>query len=372
MRIPMEARRAECLSCVWEAETSSLFVEHPRELNFAGIMHRAPLKVFEIVSMIDLQAATRMGQYGFWKVVRGQLLLAALPTLAIAQEPPPQPPPAPQNPSPMVELSRAHERIEERPLAGAARSFEGPLAKPVSVFVPESARKAKTLNLVIHFHGSSFLPQYAVARLRDYAVAVVQLGSGSGIYDRSFSDRTFFDSLLIDVQRSAEEAVGHSVQIRSVILSGFSAGHGAIRAILRDSAHFVRIDGLLLLDGLHTSYDPDRKVVADGGRLDPANLTEFVRFARAAIRGDKRFLITHSEIFPGTFASTTETTNYLLETLGLKRKPTLRWGPLGMQQTSEAHSGRFAVLGFAGNSGPDHIDHFHGMYHFLAALERMR
>ena len=48
--------------------------------------------------------------------------------------------------------------------------------------------------------------------------------------------------------------------------------------------------------------------------------------------------------------STTETTDYLVETLGLHRKPVLRWGPHGMQQLSEARKGHFAVLGFAGNS----------------------
>ena len=110
----------------------------------------------------------------------------------------------------MVEYTRAHERIAERSLAGVTRSFEGPLAKPVSVFVPASARKAKTVRVVIHFHGSAFLPHYAVSQLRgDYAVAVVQLGSGSGIYDRNFSDRTYFESLLVDVQHTVEEAVGH-------------------------------------------------------------------------------------------------------------------------------------------------------------------
>jgi hypothetical protein len=82
-------------------------------------------------------------------------------------------------------------------------------------------------------------------------------------------------------------------------------------------------------------------------------------------------LITHSEIFPGTFASTTETANYLLEKVGLPRRPVLKWGPLGMQQTSEAGNGRLRVLGFAGNSGPDHIDHFHAMYGFLRRLERL-
>jgi hypothetical protein len=88
--------------------------------------------------------------------------------------------------------------------------------------------------------------------------------------------------------------------------------------------------------------------------------------------GRKRFLVTHSEIFPGTFASTTETTDYLVQALGLKRTPVLRWGPNGMQQLSEARQGRFEILGFAGNAGPDHIDQFHGMPEFLRRVEARR
>ena len=47
-------------------------------------------------------------------------------------------------------------------------------------------------------------------------------------------------------------------------------------------------------------------------------------------------LVTHSEIFPGTFASTTETADYMLRALGLRRAPVLKWGPRGMQQLGEA------------------------------------
>ena len=74
----------------------------------------------------------------------------------------------------------------------------------------------------------------------------------------------------------------------------------------------------------------------------------------------------HSEIFPGTFASTTETADWLLAALGLKRTAVLKWGPRRMQQLSEAHSGRFDLLGFAGNSAPDHIDQLHSLPEQLA------
>jgi hypothetical protein len=163
-------------------------------------------------------------------------------------------------------------------------------------------------------------------------------------------------------------STGRATRIGRVTLVGFSAGHGAVRAILREPRHFARVDAVLLLDGMHTSYVPEGAVLAAGGALDTTNLTAFAAFARAAMRGEKRFVVTHSEIFPGTFASTTETADWLLRSLGLRRAPVLKWGPRGMQQTSEVRSGSFELLGFAGNSAPDHVDQFHAMPELLAMV----
>jgi hypothetical protein len=40
-----------------------------------------------------------------------------------------------------------------------------------------------------------------------------------------------------------------------------------------------------------------------------------------------------------------------------------------MQQLSEVKNGNFQILGFAGNTAPDHIDHFHGLFYFLENLK---
>ncbi len=47
--------------------------------------------------------------------------------------------------------------------------------------------------------------------------------------------------------------------------------------------------------------------------------------------------------------------------LGVKRKPTLEWGPAGTQQLSEAREGRFRLIGYAGNSAPDHVDQLYSL-----------
>jgi len=289
--------------------------------------------------------------------------------VAVAQTPPP--PAAAQNPSPMVEATRAHERLTQKPLPGTTRSFIGPSGKPVDVFVPDRARGRDEFNLVVHFLGIAWLPEQAVAELGDHTVAaVVNLGAGSGIYDRAFTDPATFDSLLAGVTREVAAVNGRETRIGRLTLVGFSAGHGAVRAILREPRHFARVDDVMLLDGMHTSYTPEGMVLANGGGMDTTNLVAFANFARAAMRGEKRFLVTHSEIFPGTFASTTETADWLLHALGLRRTPVLRWGPRGMQQLSEVRSGKFEVLGFAGNSAPDHVDQFQSMPELLSRLLR--
>ncbi len=237
----------------------------------------------------------------------------------------------------------------------------------MEVRFPDHLRPDSTFDLVIHFHGASWLPMQAVAAGdRARAAAVVNLGAGSGAYHRAFADPTAFDSLLAGIARVMFE--NSASRLSQVVLTGFSAGHGAIRAILRSPQHMARVHGVLLLDGMHTSYVPERRVLADSGMLDTTNLAAFAEFARAAMRGEKRFVITHSEIFPGTFASTTETADWLLQALSLRRTPVLAWGPRGMQQLSMVQSGQLEVLGFAGNTAPDHIDHLHAMPELLRRL----
>src|SRR5687768_7277757 len=231
---------------------------------------------------------------------RACVVWTVVSTCRIGAQTPATVPPAAQNPSPMVESTRAHSRIPQQEPPGIRRTFTGPLDKPVQVFVPLGAAREKSLRLVVHFHGAAFIPEVAASRLgKRYITATVNLAPGSGIYDRTFSDPGAYDTLLAAIGRETSAALGKPVTFDRVTLVGFSAGHGAIRAILRDPRHFAAVDAVVLLDGLHTSYVPEGTVIEKGGTLDETRLAEFVRFARAAMQGEKRFLITHSEIFPG-------------------------------------------------------------------------
>ena len=315
--------------------------------------------------MLPINSAMRGGNGPARYFVVGAMVCAALST-ASGQS---APAPTPQQASPMMESTRRHERLTMRAFPGMLRTTVSVAGQPVELFIPAGVRSRRSVDLLIHFHGASWIAQQAASRLKTPTlVATINLGAGSGVYDRSFREPAVFDSLLARLMEDVRTATERPVKTGRVILTGFSAGHGAIRAILREPRHQERVDAVLLMDGFHTSYVPEGKVLANGGALDSTNLLAIARYARAAVDGGKRLLMTHSEIFPGTFASTTETADWLVWRLEVPRLPVLRWGPRGMQQLSEVHAGNFRVLGFAGNTAPDHVDHYHAMPELLRAL----
>lgn len=283
--------------------------------------------------------------------------------------------PMAQFPSPMQETVRKHARIHFNP-DGQGISFElnNLFAKPVHVFIPHKSVKAKSYDLLIHFHGNAGIVDYAAAKYHGHLIAVsITLGVGSSVYSHAFDNPDQFQKLLDSVQVSVAQQLHHPFHIRHIILSGFSAGYGAVRKILSNEKDFKLVSDVLLLDGLHADYIPDRTPLSVGGKIDSTQYDSFLKFCKLAIqkKSNKKFLFTHSEIFPGTFVSTTESADFLIQKLHIKAKPVLKWGPGGMQQISQARKNHFEIMGFAGNSGPDHIDHLEGLYYFLNLLKRL-
>lgn len=282
--------------------------------------------------------------------------------------------PLSQNPSPMVELARRHDRVPQEQSAGLAFKIDSVLARSVDVFIPDPpgpAGDSAPRTLLVHIFGASHVAMHAASSgAGRFVLAVINLGGSSSAYERALSEPGAWTRLLSRVREETSARTAGRVQIGRVVVSAFSAGYGGVRGLLGDERIAATIDGVVLLDGLHTGYIPERTVLAEGGVLDTLKLVSFLRYARRATAGDVAFLITHSEIFPGTFASTTETADWLIRSLGLARTPVLAWGPGGMQQLSEVRRGRLAILGFAGNTAPDHVDHLHGLGAFLAQIER--
>jgi pimeloyl-ACP methyl ester carboxylesterase len=257
-----------------------------------------------------------------------------------------------QNPSPMVEHTRAHTRLKEQTPPGRREAVEGG-----KLFLPARLHKRGQLPLLIFFHGGTWLPEVAATGNR-IAVISMQLGAGSGTYARAFENPERFSNLLRDAEKKSGRKIG------TVTLAGWSAGCGAVRQIMKTPEHYARVERVLCIDGIHSGY-VDGKPGPEESKLERENLEVWIKLAHEAIAGKKKVIITHSEIFPGTFASTTETTDTLVRELGLKRKPVLKWGPMGTQQLSDLRVRGFRLAGFAGNSAPDHVDQLHSLPTYL-------
>lgn len=265
---------------------------------------------------------------------------------------------SPQNPSPMVEHTREHPRLAKTISSGQRQTLE-----LGTLFIPKKVKEKHGVKLLLFFHGGDWLPEFAVAQQRNMAVITVQAGAGSGSYTKLFADHTRFFKLIADAEAKS------GVTFTEIDLGGWSAGCGALRQILSDPASYNRVQRVLCIDGVHTGYVNGKPGPLES-LIEEDNLQVWLRFGHDAMAGKKRLMITHSEIFPGTFASTLETADYLLREWGLKAHPVVRWGPMKTQMLSEVKAGGLLVIGFAGNSAPDHVDQLHSLPEYLNWLSK--
>ncbi len=258
----------------------------------------------------------------------------------------------------MVEHTRTHPRLTRQLPPGDHYAL--PLG---TLFIPQRLRHHESATLLFFFHGGDWLPELAASRQRQLAVVTVQAGAGSGSYVQLFQDPTRFLSLVAAAESASR------IHFGQIALGGWSAGCGAIRQILLDSASYQSVHRVLCIDGVHTGYTHGTPGPLESD-IDASNLQIWLRFGRDAMAGQKRLIITHSEIFPGTFASTTETADWLLGEWHLTPHPVAHFGPMGTQMLSRVSAGGLTVIGFAGNSAPDHVDELHSLPECLHWLEQ--
>jgi len=219
-------------------------------------------------------------------------------------------------------------------------------------------------DLIIHFHGGNAVRKTIVDIARGVYIAAVDLGAGSAAYERPFSKPEKFLSLLKDVEKAvAKNTKNKQAHIRKLGLTGWSAGYGAIRAILRQKAS-KKVDAVVLIDGLHSNYSN-----ASRTKLRSYQLKPFVKFAKHAAQGRRFMFVSHPKIIPPGYASTTETAHYLAEKLGVRvHKLSVKDSPL-LSRYEQAQSGGFLMRGYLGKGKVDHCAQIALMAGAVAVLE---
>jgi hypothetical protein len=232
-------------------------------------------------------------------------------------------------------------------------------------FVP---RATGAFDLIIHFHGNTDLALESYESVGLDAVFVVyNLGNGSGKYEERFINPTKLDEVLSRVVTKMGERGLPQPRVRRLALVGWSAGYGAIIRILADARQADRVDAVILLDGLHTSFREGTKIIEE------ANLGGVIAFAERAKKNEKMLVVTHSNIDPVDYLSVKDTVDHVLSRVhvtrhteeGVTAMPTLsaiegvlpkdEMKPL--EPRSAARKGDLIVQGYGGNEARHHIAH---------------
>ncbi len=209
--------------------------------------------------------------------------------------------------------------------------------------------------VMIHFHGHEAARKEWVQAVEGAVLVGIDLGNNSGPYTRKFSDSRQFEQLLQSIETGVAADLGVPVaHIGKLGLSSWSAGYGAVEQALRGRLA-RRPDVVILLDGLHTGHANTPRAAT--------TLQPFVKFARRAADGGALMFVSHSSILPPTYASTTETANYLLWQLGARPESAKANAddPMGLELIRKYSESGFHVRGFAGNGKLDHCAHL-GLY----------
>lgn len=244
---------------------------------------------------------------------------------------------------------------------------ELPMGRPEwRLYLPAACapRPEGIADLLVHFHGDpeTVWRNAEEARLAAPVVTVNYPGLSSA-YSTPFSDPKLFGALLDDAlgRLRSDGSLGTEPRWGRLAVSSFSAGYGAVRELLKHPGYIEQIDGLLAADSLYASTG------AGGGPLDE-QMEGYRAFAARAARGEKTFVLTHTEVRTPTYESTRETADDLLASLGLRASAVSLRGRGSLVFARRAERGGFSLWGSPGDTGEAHLEHLRRMAEWLDDL----
>jgi len=235
-----------------------------------------------------------------------------------------------------------------------------------TLFVPKewSASRHRSCVLTIHFHTEPWfaIEEHLRRGLRE-PLLVVMLGQGSSVYRVPFEDRLWLGKLVEKVENQLQ------TRVKAVDVASFSAGYGAVREIVKTPEYRALIRRIVLCDSMYGSF-------ATGSTTRPAmeHIEPWLEFARMAERGEKTFVLTHSQVPTTNYASSGQCAAALLEALGLRRSSIYNgdiWDrpdrPFLLLSMSEV--GNFHVWEYEGADAQAHLMHVRHLADVWKALD---
>jgi hypothetical protein len=123
--------------------------------------------------------------------------------------------------------------------------------------------------------------------------------------------------VLALVENELQQRGAAGARIDAVDVSSFSAGYGAVRELVKSPEAFKMIRRIALLDSMYGGLEPRR--AENTNRVVLAeHIDVWMPFAQAAMRGEKVFVFTHSQVPTRSYASSAECAAALAAKLELK------------------------------------------------------
>ncbi len=216
-------------------------------------------------------------------------------------------------------------------------------ALPTGVMVAPPLEEDR-YDLLLHMHGGEAVRRVVAPADLGLVVVTVDAGVGSKVYSETFYGPDPLEELLEAVHRHLAPKV-----LRHLIVSSWSAGYGGVREIL--THHPTTPSAVILLDSVHAGYEPDGETLVEIG------LTPFVSAAQRAELGATTVVLTHSDIRPPSFASTTEVADYLLDAVEGRRTYAGLIDTFGVQHKTSFERGQLIVRGYTGTDKGAHCAH---------------
>jgi len=217
-------------------------------------------------------------------------------------------------------------------------------ALPIGSMVLPTPKPADSYDVLLHLHGAGAARRVVAPAELGLVLVGIDAGVGSQAYAETFYGPEPLEEILAAVGRSLAPA-----QLRHLIVSSWSAGYGGVREILKQ--HPTVPSAIVLLDSVHAGYEPDGKTLVEIG------LKPFVSLAHRALAEEVVMVLTHSEIRPPTFASTSEVASYLLGEVGGRRQYAGLLEAHGVELKTAYSNKGLHVRGYTGAGKPAHCAH---------------
>lgn len=226
-----------------------------------------------------------------------------------------------------------------------------------TLYIPPNWKPSRELSLTIHFHGASwFAIQEHLRRGLNEPLLAVYAGEGSSVYQRAFQDPDSWSTVLSHVM--SELKTPADTKIGRIDVTSFSAGYGAVRELLKQELPQKHIRRIILADSMYASFTSPEDKTPLKSQIEP-----YLSFARAAIKGEKSFVITYSQVPTDTYANSAACGRELVKQLGLKFSPP----PFSKQATERLYpdyllletldKGGLHIWGYAGTDAQAHMTH---------------